>query len=490
MRLAPPRALSLFLALAAFFALAAVAHAQPGKVAVFDNGSYVDNEQNSFFEAEGPNTIASLQSFGETVNVFTGTTAADFTAALAGQDSLVIPEQEKAGGPPCLSDDMGADGRDVVKNFVSAGGQLVVMSVGRNFCNTQFVNQVFGFNMNEGREADVYNKTAAAAGTEWADGPDSIPNNNGTGDIDPTTLPTGAKAIYSDADGFAAVVDIPFGDGSITMLGWDWYDSTPPNPTLGSGPVFDGASRQMHRGVPTGTQPGQDFGWQDVLRRSVDLPVINAGDVSVTEGNSGTTPAAFAVTASSNHSEVLHVGYATANGTATAGSDYTATAGTLTFQRTDNALSLAVPVIGDTVVEPNETFGLGLGTGPSPAPYAIGRFGTGTIVNDDVALAAPKVGVAGVRRACVSSATVHVRFSITAPAGVKSVTVSLDGKRLAKTTKSRFTVKVNAKKLGAGRHRLTAVAIDNRGQKTTVRKTIVRCAAAKPRRHAAPRFTG
>jgi hypothetical protein len=70
------------------------------------------------------------------------------------------------------------------------------------------------------------------------------------------------------------------------------------------------------------------------------------------------------------------------------------------------------------------------------------------------------------------------------------VTISLDGKRVTRTTKSRFTITVNAKKLKAGRHTITAVAIDNSAQKTTVRKTIARCAAAKPRRQTGPRFTG
>jgi hypothetical protein len=290
--------------------------------------------------------------------------------------------------------------------------------------------------------------------------------------------------IYADPDGFAAVVDIPFGDGSITLLGWDWFDSSPPDPTLGPPPSLAARGLQL-RGDSSG---GQDFGWQDVLRRSVDLPVLNVSDVSVTEGNSGTTPATFTVTASQNHSEVLHVPFGTANGTATAGSDYTAASGSLTLDRSTLSGPVGVNVTGDTAIEPNETFSLGLAAGPAPFAAAIGKAGTGTIVNDD--LAKPAVGVAGVRRACTSSSTVHVRFTINAAAGLKSVTVTLDGKRVARTTKSRFTIAVHTKKLKAGRHTLTAVALDNKGQKTTVRKTIARCAAATPKRKAAPRFTG
>jgi Calx-beta domain/Bacterial Ig domain len=491
MRLALPRAVPLVAVLAAFLGPAAVAHALPGKVAVFNNPNYVDNADTDF-GAEGPNTIASLQSFGETVNVFTGITAADFTSALAGQDSLVIPEMETQESPPCLSDDMGADAQNVVKNFVATGGQLVVMSIERNTCDDKFLNDVFGFALPAAVDSpstrggdDIFNKTPDAAGTEFADGPASIPDNDGTGSLDPTTLPAGAKSIYAGADGFAAVVDIPFGDGSITLLGWDWFNSSPPNPVLGTGPSVDLPVRQL-RGD---NGPGQDFGWQDVLRRSVDLPVMSVSNVSVTEGNSGNTPAGFTVSASQNHSEVLHLNFGTANGTATAGSDYAAASGALTFDRSTLSVPVNVNVTGDTAIEPNETFGLGLAAGPSPDALAIGPVaGTGTIVNDD--FAKPSVGVAGVRRACTSSSTVHVRFTINAAAGLKSVKVTLDGKRVATTTKSRFTVTVHTRKLKAGRHTITAVALDNKGQTTTVRKTIARCAAAKPRRKAAPRFTG
>ena len=45
----------------------------------------------------------------------------------------------------------------------------------------------------------------------------------------------------------------------------------------------------------------------------------------------------------------MTVQYATANGTATAGSDYTATSGTLTFTPGQLTQTVTVPVLGDTV---------------------------------------------------------------------------------------------------------------------------------------------
>jgi Tol biopolymer transport system component len=102
----------------------------------------------------------------------------------------------------------------------------------------------------------------------------------------------------------------------------------------------------------------------------------------------------------------------------------------------------------------------------------------------------PKVGVAGVRRACVSS-SFHVRFRISTTAStVKSVVVKLDGKRIKSTTKGSFTLTINGKKLKSGRHRLTITATDSAGHVTTTHKSFSVCKAAKPRRKTAPRFTG
>lgn len=103
----------------------------------------------------------------------------------------------------------------------------------------------------------------------------------------------------------------------------------------------------------------------------------------------------------------------------------------------------------------------------------------------------PTIGVAGVRRACTTSSRVRLRITIaktTSP--VKSVTVTLDGHRIKSTRRSRFVLVVNAKRLKAGRHRLVITATDTAGNRNVLRRTIARCAAAKPRRHVSPRFTG
>ena len=119
-----------------------------------------------------------------------------------------------------------------------------------------------------------------------------------------------------------------------------------------------------------------------VVEGSSTIPTLSINNVSQAEGNSGTTAFIFTVTLSAVASLPVTVDWATANGTATAGSDYTAAAGALTFPVGGPLTqTLTVQVTGDTLVEPNETFIVNL-SNPVNATLAVAQ-GTGTIVNDD-----------------------------------------------------------------------------------------------------------
>ena len=116
-------------------------------------------------------------------------------------------------------------------------------------------------------------------------------------------------------------------------------------------------------------------------------PTIRINDVTAVEGDSGTTTFTFTVTRSDNSTSVSF-DIATANGTATAGSDYVAKS--LVSQSFDigGALtqSFTVTVNGDTATEANETFFVNL-TNVTGATVTDGQ-GQGTITNDDVSLVA------------------------------------------------------------------------------------------------------
>jgi subtilisin family serine protease len=113
------------------------------------------------------------------------------------------------------------------------------------------------------------------------------------------------------------------------------------------------------------------------------LPSLRISDVSASEGDSGTTSFTFTVSLSSPSTDDITVAYATADGTALAGSDYTGVSGTLTFLAGTTSQPVTVDVAGDSAVENNETFAVNLSNATN-APIADSQ-GVGTIVNDDFA---------------------------------------------------------------------------------------------------------
>ncbi|HZH27896.1 MAG TPA: Calx-beta domain-containing protein [Azospirillaceae bacterium] len=112
-------------------------------------------------------------------------------------------------------------------------------------------------------------------------------------------------------------------------------------------------------------------------------PALSVSDVTVAEGASGTRQAVFTVRLDKAATGPVTVSYATQNGTATAGSDYQAAMGNLTFAAGETSKTVAVNIFGDTAVEANETFNLNLSaaTGATIAD----ALGVGTIQNDDSA---------------------------------------------------------------------------------------------------------
>jgi len=111
------------------------------------------------------------------------------------------------------------------------------------------------------------------------------------------------------------------------------------------------------------------------------LPALSINDVSVTEGNSGTLTATFSVSLSAPSAQSITVSYATADGSAVAPGDYTATAGQLTFAPNETLHTIVVPVVGDLLSEPTETFQVNL-SAPVNAMIADSQ-GVGTIIDNE-----------------------------------------------------------------------------------------------------------
>jgi subtilisin family serine protease len=114
---------------------------------------------------------------------------------------------------------------------------------------------------------------------------------------------------------------------------------------------------------------------------SDDTPLVSVSDAQVVEGNAGTKQLVFTLSLSHAAPADLHFNIGTANGTATAGSDYVARNGIADIWEGDSSTTFAVDITGDTSVEANETLRVNL-SNPVGA-ILLDAQGIGTITNDD-----------------------------------------------------------------------------------------------------------
>jgi len=153
-------------------------------------------------------------------------------------------------------------------------------------------------------------------------------------------------------------------------------------------------------------------------------PSMSIGDVSVTEGSSGTTNAVFTVTLSAASSFTVAANFATADGSAVAPSDYLLSNAVVTFNPGELTKTVSVTVNGDTTPEGHETF-LGNLTNASNA-FLQDSQGVATILSDDAAggtLSFSSVSYNATESAGVTTITVNRSGNTSAPATVDYTTV-------------------------------------------------------------------
>ena len=127
-----------------------------------------------------------------------------------------------------------------------------------------------------------------------------------------------------------------------------------------------------------------------------DKPGISIAPASASEGDSGSTNMTFTVTLAKAVTEAVTVNYATSDGTATAGRDYTAVSnGSVTIVAGNTTAAVTVPVTGDETDELNETFNVTISLPSDTTAAAIAgaaAAAAGTILDDDPAVVtvAPK----------------------------------------------------------------------------------------------------
>jgi uncharacterized repeat protein (TIGR01451 family) len=105
----------------------------------------------------------------------------------------------------------------------------------------------------------------------------------------------------------------------------------------------------------TGASVSSNFGVGAILDNDPQI-FLSVSDATVIEGDSGTSDAIFQVTLSAPCEAAVTVNYATADHTATSGTDYSATSGMLTIPAGQTTGVIRVPVLGDHQAEPYEKF--------------------------------------------------------------------------------------------------------------------------------------
>jgi Calx-beta domain len=148
--------------------------------------------------------------------------------------------------------------------------------------------------------------------------------------------------------------------------------------------------------VPLLAAAGAGARSDSAVRPQVFVSVVGA---SVVEGAAGPTRISFAVTLSRASTRTVTVRYATAEGTASSGSDYVPSAGRLVFRPGDRGTAIAVAVLGDTTFEQDETLVVTLSR-PVGAKIRTGT-ATGTILDDD----GPHLELAGPEELVYDSST-------------------------------------------------------------------------------------
>jgi Calx-beta domain len=324
-----------------------------------------------------------------------GQVAATFTVSLTGpSETPVTVDVSTADGTATLADNDYDEVPLTTLTFLPGGPLSQTVTVMVNGDTVGEPDETFFLNLTNANNARIAD--AQGVGTIVNDDPPSI-------SIDDVIIlepdgGTSAMAVFTvslsnPADpGTVVTVDFMTADGTATAADNDYISIPTTTLTfLPGGPLTQQVSVQINGdSIPEGDETFFVVLFNEMNASILDgtgqgtitdshKPVISINDVSVPEGDIGQANfAVFTVTMSQPTTREIRVNYATSNGTgtdpATAGVDYTAKSGTLVFS-VGGALSqqILVPIIADTVLEPNETFVVTLTTTTASLAKSVGQ---------------------------------------------------------------------------------------------------------------------
>ncbi len=182
-----------------------------------------------------------------------------------------------------------------------------------------------------------------------------------------------------------------------------------------------------------------------------DDPTVYVADAAIVEGKAGTGKSMkFTVALTAAQPTTTMVNYSTADGTATAGSDYTAKSGSARIAAGRTTASISVRILGDDVVEGDETFGIDLNA-ITPGTIALGTATSGAVINDDDTAGAPSVTLGAATLFEGNGGTQNAAFTVrlSAPQAV-ATPVEYHTADATATAGSDYTAKAGTVNIAAG----------------------------------------
>ena len=165
-----------------------------------------------------------------------------------------------------------------------------------------------------------------------------------------------------------------------------------------------------------------------------DLPLVSIGPASVVELDTGVRALTLPLSLDQAATDQLVVFYDTSDGTAEAGSDYTATSGSITIQAGEVSASIAIDTLGDTEVENTEDFLVTLTNIQGPALTGLAS-ASGSILDNDGPEGAPHLSGSSVGVVEGDAGTTVLNFSIflsrVVPDDVSVDFATMDGSAIA-----------------------------------------------------------
>ena len=194
-----------------------------GGIHILINSKYVDYVENveGSTSREPNNLMAFMDSVGISYSTFTDISESSFASFSGG--FLLIPEIEEDD----LNPDLTSGARSAIESFVDNGGTLIMFNP-NNDDVTEVLNAVFGFSLDSTSSLDEPISLTEIGSAIFPEASSTLTDLSATSSIVTSTLPENSLTIY-EGDGVnqSVVTLIPYGDGKIYVLGWDWYDAPP-----------------------------------------------------------------------------------------------------------------------------------------------------------------------------------------------------------------------------------------------------------------------